>query len=311
MRKYILYNPLSGNERVTVLTKRIDALFIGHELIYREITEIPDYGEFFSSLDKTDDVILCGGDGTLNRFLNSVSHIDIKNRVFYYAAGSGNDFLRDLGKPQGSEPLLLNGYFGTLPEVEFNEERIKFVNGIGFGLDGYCCVEGNEIRKKTRKKINYTKIALKGIMLFFKPRSGRVTVDGETHEFKKIWMATAMKGKYLGGGMMLAPYQDRNSDTLTLCVIHDCKIPTLLYAFTTVFKGKHVKFKKIVHFYTGSEISVEYDSPCDLQIDGESFRNVKSYTARTKAPTVKQTKRASKNKVEVPQENEQLSLELI
>ena len=52
-----------------------------------------------------------------------------------------------------------------------------------------------------------------------------------------------------------------------------------LMAFPGIFKGEHVKNKKMVAVHTGHEITVEFDRPTPLQIDGETILNVTSYTA--------------------------------
>ena len=49
------------------------------------------------SLAEDDEVILCGGDGTLNIFVNDIKDMDVKNTIYYYASGSGNDFAKDIG----------------------------------------------------------------------------------------------------------------------------------------------------------------------------------------------------------------------
>lgn len=52
--------------------------------------------------------------------------------------------------------------------------------------------------------------------------------------------------------------------------------------FPKLFLGANVKYKKNVHFYTGKEITVSYDKPTALQIDGEVIENVSTYTVRIK-----------------------------
>ena len=52
-----------------------------------------------------------------------------------------------------------------------------------------------------------------------------------------------------------------------------------LKMFPSVFKGEHVKYTNEVDIYSGHKITVEYDRPAPLQIDGETFLNVTSYTA--------------------------------
>ena len=48
----------------------------------------------------------------------------------------------------------------------------------------------------------------------------------------------------------------------------------------SVFKGEHVKRKKHVSVLTGKEITVRFDRPTPLQIDGETHLNVTEYSAK-------------------------------
>ena len=91
-----------------------------------------------------------------------------------------------------------------------------------------------------------------------------------------------MKGRFYGGGMIPAPEQDRlNPDgQLTLTVMHCGSKLKALCVFPSLFKGTHVKHKNVVNIHRGSEITVEFDRPTPLQIDGETILNVTSYTAR-------------------------------
>lgn len=283
MKKYILFNPLAGNEKSTLDATKLDTLYIGHELVYKDILAIENYEEFFSNLSPDDEIIVCGGDGTLNNFVNHVGDIKINNNLYYYATGSGNDFLRDLEKPRGSEPFLINEYIKDLPTVEISGEDKNFFNGVGYGLDGAVCAVGNQLRKKTKKPINYTALALRLILFSYRPRNAKVTVDGEVFKHDKVWLSTAMLGRYFGGGMMIAPNQTRDSDELSILIAHGCGKLRLLTIFPSIFKGEHIKYKKYIKVYTGKEISVEYNTPCEMQIDGETYLNVKRYTARSRA----------------------------
>ena len=279
MKKYILYNPLAGHEQIEQVAMKLDTLFIGQESIYLNILEIESFEDFFASLSPDDEIVISGGDGTLNRFINAIHGMDLKHKIFYYATGSGNDFLNDLNKPHGSEPFLVNNYIKNLPTVEIDGNVYRFFNGIGYGIDGECCAEGDRLRK-LGKKINYTSIAIKLILFSFRARNARVTVDGVTFEHKKVYLAPSMFGRFFGGGMKVAPSQKRGSDTLSVVVVHGCNKLRLLTIFPTIFKGEHVKYKKYVTTYTGRDITVEFDAPCSLQVDGEAFLDVKKYSAK-------------------------------
>ena len=44
--------------------------------------------------------------------------------------------------------------------------------GIGFGIDGYCCEVGDRLKAESKEKINYSSIAVNGILFHFKKVSG-------------------------------------------------------------------------------------------------------------------------------------------
>lgn len=279
MKTYLLYNPHAGIGNGQQEAGRLAARYDG-EVICTDITTVESYASLFAELEQTDRVVLCGGDGTINRFVNDTEGLDIKCELLYYAVGTGNDFLKDLGKETGCDPFDLKPYIQNLPFVEVNGKKYRFLNGIGFGIDGYCCEEGDKQKATGKKNINYTAIAIKGLLFKFKPRNATVTVDGVSYTYKKAWIAASMKGRYYGGGMMTAPDQDRlaGSGEMTLVLMYGKgKLKTLM-VFPSIFKGEHVNHTEMVAVHTGKEITVTFDKPCALQIDGETHLNVSSYT---------------------------------
>ena len=155
-----------------------------------------------------------------------------------------------------------------------------FINGIGYGIDGYCCEKGDEIRVNSDKPINYTAIAIKGLLFHYKPVNAVVTVDGKKYHFKKVWLAPTMNGRFYGGGMMPTPNQNRlNEDGLvsTMVMFGSGKLKTLM-VFPSIFKGKHIEHSECVNVLSGHEIEVEFDHPSALQIDGDTILDVTKYT---------------------------------
>ena len=282
MKYYVLYNPHSGHGETPVKAEAIAKLYESAELI--DVTTIKNYAEFVAPLSEDDAVVLCGGDGTLYRFANDTYGIDYKCDILYSAMGSGNDFLTDLGKSRDDAPFSIKKYFRDLPTVTVNGKTSYFMNGIGFGIDGYCCEEGDKVKvAKPGEPVNYTAIAIKGLLGKFKPANGKVTVDGVEHSFKKIWLAPTMHGRYYGGGMNCAPQQDRLAEDKmnTLVVWHGSGKLSTLMAFPSIFKGEHVKKTKMIKIFKGHEIKVEFDRPCALQIDGETVLGVTKYSTKS------------------------------
>lgn len=280
----VLYNPLAGGGKCEENAKLLEILLPDGVEFY-DMTRITNYAAFLSGLEADDYLVVVGGDGTLNRFANDTAEIQIKQEVLFFPVGTGNDFAHDLGKVALSNPFPVSRYLKELPSVEVKGKKYRFLNGVGFGIDGYCCQVGDELRKTPDKKVNYTAIAIKGLLCQFSPRDAVVTVDGKEYTYKKVWIAPTMHGRYYGGGMMAAPDQDRldPQGRQTLVLFHGAGRLRTLCAFPGIFKGRHVKNTNMVAVHTGHEITVEFDRPTPLQIDGETVLDVTGYTVRSAA----------------------------
>lgn len=279
---HVLYNPSANNGKGEECANQLNSFKFDGELIFSDITTIKDYSEFFSSIDPDDSIIICGGDGTLNRFSNDISSIDVKNRILFYACGTGNDFARDIGLAPGEKPTEINKYLKNLPYVTVKGKSYRFINNVGFGIDGYCTQVGDEMRAAHKENINYGAIAIKGLLGGFHPVNAEITVDGKTEHFKKAWLAPTMKGRYYGGGMKPAPQQDRldPDETLSIMVYYSRSKLKALMAFPSLFQGEHVKYTNMVKIFTGKDIKVKFDRPCPLQFDGETILDVTEYHAQ-------------------------------
>lgn len=273
---YILFNPRAGCGRGEAEAAKLKEILKGDSLIFQNITEISSYEDFLEGVEEGARLLIAGGDGTLNRFINDTDGLDIKNDIYYFATGSGNDFLSDIGKKKGDAPVCINRYLKNLPTVTVKGKDYKFLNGIGYGIDGYCCEVGDKLRETSSKPVNYAGIAIKGLLFHFKPLNATVTVDGKAHTYKKVWLAPTMNGRYYGGGMIPTPAQDRLSKDRGVSVMvlfGSGKLKTLT-VFPSIFKGEHVRHTEMVNVFTGHEVRVEFDRPCALQIDGETILGV-------------------------------------
>ena len=282
---YLLFNELAdggrGKENAILAQKELNSFFPGLELT--NIAKI-DHLKFLGGLSKDDNVILFGGDGTLNHFVNAIGDAELPCKFYFYPSGTGNDFLNDVINCQDKNTKLvpLNDFVKGLPYIEVKGKTYRFINGIGYGIDGECCVEAEKMKANGEKDINYSKITISLLFHSYKPRNAKVKVDGKEVSISKSYLASAMNGRYYGGGMKIAPNQVRGSGKLSLVVVHGKgKLGTFMM-FPGLFKGNHIKRKRNVYVATGKVIEVSFDSPCGLQIDGEVVEGVTSYKAYLK-----------------------------
>lgn len=277
-KTFVLYNPLSNNKRGMELAETVKDIITDDEFEFLNILNVDNFKSFIDNTDANDRIIIAGGDGTLNYFLNCYD--EFKKDVFFYPCGNGNDFARDIGAL--NKLILLNENINKIPYCIVNGEKRKYINGVGIGIDGYVCAKVNE-KRFDKEDASYIKVALKGIFSDYKRVNATVWVDDKKHEFNNIWFLCAMKGRYCGGGFMMTPKQDRMSDNgeISLLAVHNASIPKILLAFLLVFKGKHTILKESVSILTGNNIKVEFDTPSYMQLDGESYSNISKLEIET------------------------------
>lgn len=282
--KYIiLYNPLSGNKSAKHEVYKLDDILTNNDLEYVEMTPDFDYKSFMKKVRADERVVLCGGDGTIHRFINEVDEEDLSKPVFYFPLGSGNDFNRDVHGKLDNTLINLNNYMNNLPLVTVKGQTKKFLNNVSFGIDGWCCEVADKIRaKESTKPINYTAIAVKGALFQYKKTNATVIVDGKEYHYKDVFLASTTKGRFYGGGMMATPDQDRNDPEHKVSVLvfrGKIRLQVLL-VFSKIFTGEHIKKPKMCIIHTGKNIQVKFDSPRAVQVDGETVLGVTEYSVK-------------------------------
>lgn len=279
---YLLLNPLANNSKGEQDARQW-AAENNVECEFTSLLDIKDMKAFFDGLKEDDEVILTGGDGTINRFANDVYGYELKNPVYYVKCGSGNDFYRDNEHLAADGKIDIRPMMKNLPLITVKGIQRRFVNGIGYGIDGETCRIGDIQRATSDKPVSYSNIAIKLLLGSYKLKKATVDVDGKVSTFENVWMASTMKGRFYGGGMMVAPAQDRFNEDGTVSVVTLYKKNRLvtLMRFPSLNKGEHVLKKDWVTVQTGKKVTVSFDQPCALQIDGDVIEDVLTYTVET------------------------------
>ena len=283
MKYHVLYNPVCYYGHGTEEAQKIRDHLTSDELIFYDMTRINNYPALLSGFSEDSRIVICGGDGTLNRFVNDKGSYVIKQQVYYYAIGSSTDFMTDIGGKRMDPPVNITKYLRDLPVATVDGKDYYFLNNVGFGLDGYCCGEAERMLSAGAKAINFTKIAIAGLLGKFKPSNATIYVSGNTRTFKRVYIATTRFGKYYGGGMMPTPNQDRQGHDrhVSTILMYGCGRLGVLFTFPAFFKGTHLQKTRICKVYTGYDVHVTFDNPCEIQIDGEYIGKVTEYHVKT------------------------------
>lgn len=269
---YLIYNPEAACGNGQYETEILEIVFDNTVLI--DINKVHNYPMFFSGLDESDCVILCGGDGTLHRFLNNIENIEIKCNIYLYAVGVCNDFARNLGIRKGNVPdISINEYIKSLPVLTMQGRKREFINGIGYGLDDFY-VASRDIYKQDKKiaKTWETIYWLRRFLFSYQPINMTVDCDGVLHRYERVWMAHTMNGKYLAG-LKIAPWQCGVSKEKTLSLVVISGVGRLLALLTvlSVVREKEFHTRHGIEVLQGNKFKVEFDKPVTLWADGEKL----------------------------------------
>ena len=274
----ILYNPLSKNNKGNVQTHKLIRYYKKNNIPFRlkSIVKIADMKEFLEKKQEFEKVILLGGDGTINRFVNNTIDYDIKQGIYLKKNGSGNDYLRSLKGFDDLPQYIMKSVFDTGQETHY-------INSIGMGLDGYV---GYLIEQSPRKgQFRYFFNTFKALVKYI-PEPLNLTIDDKEYNFKKSYIVAICNGKYFGGGMKVAPDGNISDEELDIVVLHSANKLMVLPIFFMLYLGKHRLFKKYVFFKKGKKVKAAFTTPQISQADGEIYYDITSIETMSSSKTI-------------------------
>jgi len=267
----VLHNPLSKNNKSKRTTKKVVDYFKAKNIPFRvkSILKIKDLEAYIKNTDPEAKILILGGDGTINTFINKTFKTAISHEIYLMRSGSGNDFLRTLSLHQTPSQNII--------ELRHNQAIRYFINGSGLGIDGAIANLVNQSKNKNQFKYFISTIKT---FLTYKPRYLEATIDGELYRFKKAYLINVNNGMFIGGGMQITPKAKLDDDLLDVVIVHSISRLMLLIIFITVYFGKHLRFKKYVFFKNAKHVKATMFSKQVAQCDGECFENTNEIEVR-------------------------------
>jgi diacylglycerol kinase (ATP) len=286
---YFIVNPKAGNGKAMSIWSKIEK-----KLAIEEVSYTPFYTEksghakqlakqiVENSEQKSINLIVLGGDGTINEVINGIGNDVSKVRLGVIPGGSGNDFSRGFKiprDPKAAFSFLLKQIKGDSPtfdlgKIEFEAGREHFfINSTGAGFDALISYEANHSKWKgllnrlSLGQLVYVIILLKNLFSY-KCSTVELSIDGKKHSFPDTWFVTVSNQPYYGGGMKIAPFAVPKDGKLNVTVVSQLSRIKLLLVFISVFWGKHIKFKE-VHTFLAQQVSIYSQEPIYVHSDGE------------------------------------------
>ncbi len=222
-------------------------------------------------------LIVCGGDGTLNRVISK----GLEHPYTYgiIPMGSGNDFCKSVGVPNNLEKayrIATSNVIKPTDILSFDGDAKGYcINTLGYGFDGWANYYA--LRTKfSRGKTAYTIGAIKAIQKFKGAEMSWSCDDSEGKE--NLLLFTFCNGKIEGGDFPVAPKADVSDGLMDVLMISP--LPTI----SLLFNLQRFKFGKAEHLSNISRkqcrtavlnSEVEAALHCDGEQLGTHIKNLK------------------------------------
>lgn len=257
----IVCNPKSGKGKPLQLLPLFENFITQHQFNYQSFT-----GNLPNNLNYFTDLVIMGGDGTINYTLNHFKHINIP--VGMISCGTGNDIATLLLGNTSTEQQFETALFGAIQKVDAGMCNHKlFINGVGIGFDGWV-VKRLLAKNLLRGKAAYYSTVI-SLLLFYNETKVSINIDGEQNE-TNLFMLSAANGKTYGGGFKIAPLAEVNDGLLEIIVVDKLPVLKRLKYLPVIENGKHLnKPLPFLTYKTGKKITVQSTQKLKAHLDGE------------------------------------------
>ena len=275
-RKIIyVYNPISGKATKAALIKKIERITRSQNLWFEFLTtnESGDYSLLRKRIEneKITDVIIVGGDGTVNQVTNSLRGCDVRFGII--PAGSGNGLAYAAGIPKninGALQVIFKQGSKKTDAFMVGNHYACMLSGLGFDA---AIAHAFAIHPK-RGLITYVQQTL---LHFFKAPVYRFEIIMDKYSFfTDAYFISIANSNQFGNNVTIAPKAKLNDGLLDIVIVQKTNKAKMLLAVLKQINGinnlqevaKNISGKTILYFQTDA-LTIRNLNHAPLHIDGD------------------------------------------
>ena len=271
---HIIVNPVAGKRKAFKNLKKVESLLNARGVSYQthKTGGVHDAEYIARKLTEEgeNEIIVLGGDGTLNEVLNGISDPSVC-KLGLVPSGTGNDFASHMGIPLDPEAAILRIIEGEAMPVDYIDvSGTRSMNVAGLGID--VDVLERCQRGRMRGKLKYLFSLVKSLFTF-KGYRVQIESEGRETEVRDVLICAVCNASMFGGGIKICPGADATDGKLEIVIV-DCiggkwKI---VKAFIELLKGRVLTYPLTTYFKAESVRFIP-ENKCPIQLDGEVYQN--------------------------------------
>src|SRR5437763_10089831 len=273
MRICIILNPIDGGvKNIDAIRERLGGLNPERFCISEQTGDAEKFAREASNFDL---VVSAGGDGTLNEVVNGIAHGGCNAALGVLPLGTGNDFARTLGVPNGLEAAIEQIIAGQIREIDLvrvTSDQVRyFVNVSSGGFSGVVDEKLTPEMKRTWGPLAYLRSAAAAFSEL-RGYATRVALDdAEAHELD-LYNVVVANGRYVAGGIPIAPEADLTDGLLDIVLIAERGPAEAATVAPQILVGKHLSSDGII-FRRAKKIAIRSRPEMWFNVDGELIGN--------------------------------------
>ena len=280
-RNFLIFiNPISGTKNKKDVRSYIQEKLT--DLQYRfEFLPTNEFGKYAFLKEKIlkesiTDIIICGGDGTVNQITSYIINTNIKVGIIPFGSGNGMAFTAGIPKDyKKALNVILQDNACFVDALMINEKYSCHLCGLGFDAQ----VSHDFARQEKRGSSTYMKETLKN---FFKAKPYRfeVIANGIKFSTNAFFLSIANSNQF-GNSIIIAPKASLSDGLLDIVIVQKAgKFGLVFKLLKQIRSGKISTVRntdKTIHYFQTKKMSIKNLDNAPFHIDGEPMETAATF----------------------------------
>jgi len=275
-RKFIYFvNPISGTGAkgvlLDIIRNKTTEKNIPFEILHTNAAAEYDYLKEKIATEKITDVVVCGGDGTVNQIANALLGIPVNIGIIPMGSGNGLAFAAKI--PRRINKALETVFAGNAEYVDsfyINKKFSCMLCGLGFDAQ----VAHDFAKQKKRGLSTYVKQSTKNFVKA-KHYNFEIILDGKSINSEAFFISIANSNQF-GNNFTIAPQASLHDGLLDIVVVNKMSKLRMIWTILKQIKKGQVRLyedkkyhRNDIHYFQTKTLTIKNPQLAPLHIDGD------------------------------------------
>jgi len=275
-RRFVYFiNPVSGTRSkeavLTLIAEKTAAAQIPFEILHTNAAADYDYLIDKITREKITDVIVCGGDGTVNQIANTLQGVDINIGIIPMGSGNGLALAAKIPKNAAKAlDVVFKGQSQYIDSFYINGKFSCMLCGLGFDAQ----VAHDFAQQPTRGLKTYVKQSIRHFIKA-KPYPFTLTVNGSHINTEAFFISIANSNQF-GNNFTIAPQASLHDGLLDIVIVNKMSKLRMLWTILKQLRSGEVRpyedkkyHRTDIGYFQTKQVTIQNQSLAPLHIDGD------------------------------------------